>query len=232
MAVVERLPCAALETSVTDGVVRLRGYVSQRLDIKDLKRELLGLPGAREISTDLRQVSEEKCRVLDVYAPYWTINHHKEEGTSIRTANETAEFSEGDPLIVKITTPPYDTYVNIDYYSLDGRVVHMLPSPGAQGNQAPANYSATLGDLGEWIIAEPFGTEMVTVLVTPRPLFTSSRDEHESGSEYLAAVEAQLALMAKESGKDRLTADFVLISTKPKSPHDRIRETSQFEKSE
>ncbi len=227
MAVVERLPCAALETSVTDGAVRLRGYVSLRLDIKDLKRELLGLPGAREISTDLRQVSEEKCKVLDVYAPYWTINHHKEEGTSIRTANGTAEFSEGDPLIVKITTPPYDTYVNIDYYSLDGRVVHMLPSPGAQGNQAPANYSATLGDLGEWIIAEPFGTEMVTVLVTPRPLFTTSRDEHESGSEYLAAVEAQLALMAKESGKDRLTADFVLISTKPKSPHDRIRETPQ-----
>jgi hypothetical protein len=125
--------------------------------MKRLESELLALPGAKKVAAEVTPVSEDKCAVMDLYEPYWRVDKASGVGgTTIRTHNEHGELTEGDPLVVKITTPPYESYVNLDYYSLDGGVVHMVPVPRIKANQAPPSYAATIGDLGEWTIAEPF----------------------------------------------------------------------------
>jgi len=217
MPVLDRVSCAALTASVSVGTVHVNGYVSQRFDVQGLESELLALPGAKRVSTTVTPVSDEKCAVLDLYEPYWRVNHATGEATTIRTRKAGGELTEGDPLVVKITTPPYESYVNLDYYSLDGGVVHMVPGPRVEANQAPPSYSATIGDLGEWVIAEPFGTEMVVVLNTPQPLFDTPRKEVEKGSDYLPVLRGRLKQLGQGSGLKHITAEFVMIQTRPRT---------------
>ena len=224
MPVLDQVSCAALDASVQDGAVSVRGYASQRFDVTRLESELLALPGARKVAADVTPVSDDKCAVMDLYEPYWRGNLDAAEGTTVRTQNESGEFTEGDPLVVKITTPPYESYVNLDYYSLDGGVVHMVPGPRIEANEAPPNYAATIGDLGEWTIAEPFGAELVVVLNTPKPLFEKPREEVEKSADYLVALRDRLQELGRESGRDKITADFVVINTRPRPLLERLKD--------
>jgi predicted Ser/Thr protein kinase len=224
--VIEPARCAALDASVKDGTVNLSGYVTDRFDMNSIERDLLALPGARRVNADLRRVSDAVCDVLELYAPYWRHNQRADGATAIRTVNSDGKFKEGEPLVVNITTPPYDSFVSLDYYSLDGGVVHMVPGPRIRANQAPPNYAATIGDLGEWRIAEPFGDEMVVVLTTPRPLFETLRAEAEPGGDYLEVLEKRLQALTREVGKDEIKADFVVISTRPKALLERLKESA------
>lgn len=217
MQVLDRLPCVAARVSSKNGVLTLRGYVIEGTDVKQIRGDLLALGGAKTVNLHLGQLDKGQCGVVELYAPYWAINRKAGQDAFIKTRGDAREFVEGDPFAVTITTPPYESYVTIDYYSLDGEVVHMLPSKRAHRHQAPANYAATIGDLDEWMISMPYGTEMVTALFTPRPLFTSPRDEQEPTAEYLSAVKEQLSLIAKEFGEQLITADFVLVTTRPGS---------------
>lgn len=223
-AVIGGLSCASVNASVRNGNVSLRGYVSDKLDISGLEKSLLAIPGAQQVSSSLKPVGAEKCAMIDLLAPYMAIRQEAGSAASIQVRGKNNELTEGDPLVLDITTPARQSYVNVDYFSLDGGVVHMLPSPRASDNQAPPNYRATLGDLGEWTIAKPFGTEMVTVITTPKPLFDSTRDEYEKNADYIAALRKRLDQISKESGKDSVSVDFVMINTRPKSLMQQLRD--------
>jgi hypothetical protein len=224
MPVLDQVSCAALDASIKDGAVSVRGYASQRFDMTRLESELLALPGASKVAADVTPVSDDKCAVMDLYEPYWRGNQDAAEGTTVRTQSKSGELTEGDPLVVKITTPPYESYVNLDYYSLDGGVVHMVPGPRIEANQAPPSYAATIGDLGEWTIAEPFGAELVVVLNTPKPLFDQPREEVERSADYLVALRDRLQELGRESGRDKITADFVVINTRPRPLLERLKD--------
>ncbi len=208
--------CAALRFSVQSGVVAVNGYASSRLDLRQLEQTMRALPGVKGVSADLQRISDEKCGVVELYAPYWVANHDEDLGTSIRTRNRESAFVSGEPLVLDIRTPGYDSYVNVDYYALDGSVVHMVPNPRVPQNQAPPNYSATIGDLGEWVVSEPFGTELIVILTTPEPLFDTPRSEAEPAADYLEALREKLTRIAQNAGPKQLAADFVLIKTAPK----------------
>jgi len=224
MPVLDQLPCSVFNVSVKEGAVQLQGYVSRQLDIKQLEQQILALPGAKKLSANLKQVVDTKCPIVELYAPYWTGSRGAGRNSlTIQGKGQANELTEGEPLVVEIKTPSYESYVNVDYYSLDGGVVHMIPGPRARDNQAPPNYSATIGDLGEWTVSKPFGEEMVAVLMTPEPLFEQLRAEYETKTEYLAAVQEQLERIAKKSGKDKITADFVVINTKPTSLREKLK---------
>jgi len=224
MPVLDQLPCSVFNVSVKEGAVQLQGYVSRQLDIKQLEKKILALPGAKKLSANLKQVVDAKCPIVELYAPYWTGSRGADRNSlTIQSKGQANELIEGEPLVVEIKTPSYESYVNVDYYSLDGGVVHMIPGPRARDNQAPPNYSATIGDLGEWTVSKPFGEEMVAVLMTPEPLFEQLRAEYETKAEYLPAVQQQLERIAKKSGKDKITAYFVVINTKPKSLREKLK---------
>jgi serine/threonine protein kinase len=212
--VLASVPCSALSASVRDSALRVQGYVPKSVGVTGLKETLSAIPGVKTLNVDVQQVSDEKCDVIKLFAPYWTMNRQAGGAASIRTKEPNAELTEGSSLIVDVTTPGYDSYVNVDYYSFDGNVVHMVPSRRAKQNQAPPNYSATIGGLGNWVVAKPFGTDLIVLLITPVPLFDSVRPEHESTSEYLRAVEKQLQQLAAKYGPEKIAVDFVQITTK------------------
>lgn len=210
------VPCSALAATIRGDTVRVQGYLPRQFDPARLKALVDAVPGVASTKLDVQQVGDENCGVISALAPYWARNRESGAATSIRTKQDNAELREGDSLILDITTPGYDAYVNVDYYVLGGGVVHLLPSPRAKDNQAPPNYTATIGSVGRWVVAKPFGSELIVLLATPVPLFDSLRAEQEARSDYLPALQKQLAQIAAKHGAERLTADFVQVTTRPK----------------
>jgi hypothetical protein len=179
---------------------------------------LSAVPGVKTLTLDVQQVNDDKCDAIKLFAPYWIRNRQAGGPASIHTREPNAELTEGDSLILDVKTPGYDSFVNVDYYSFDGSVVHLVPSPRAKANQAPPNHAATIGGSGSWVVSKPFGTDLIVLLVTPAPLFDGLRPEHESTSDYLQAVEKQLGPMAAKYGAERIAVDFIQITTKARKP--------------
>jgi serine/threonine protein kinase len=207
-------PCSALAPSVRGGALQVRGFVAQRYGASSLKDRLEAIPGVQALDLKVESVADDKCGVIAALGPYWVRSRQagSAAGVHLRSANNA--LSEGDALVLEITTPAWDSYVYIDYYMLDGSVLHLVPSPRAQQNQAPAGYAATIGNSGNWVITKPFGTEMIALVTAPAPLFPGMRAEHEPGAAYLQALQKQLAQAAATHGQERVSVDLIQLTTR------------------
>ena len=219
---IDQIPCSALVASANDGVVKLQGFLSNPLDRERLEERILSVPGVRELSGDVHTLGVDKpdadeCDVLGLYGSYWVRNKRLNLGASVNPVQPGNTFTEGENLVFDITTPAYPSYVNIDYFTRDGAVIHLVPSPEISDNQAPANYRATLGDLGEWRIGPPFGNDLVAFLLTPEPLFRLPRPPDETGPDYLRALTKRLKEMEVKHDAARFAADLLLITTQSRS---------------
>lgn len=218
--VIAAMPCALLNAHIDGNTLRVDGYVGDAA-LGTLRDRLGKVPGVRTLKLDAQPLTADKCDVVKLVAPYWSGSRKGGEkggdkGGAVLRARNGPQLAEGTPLVLDVNTPPRDSYVYVDYFSADGKVAHLVPSARIQGNQAPASYSATVGDSGDWVISKPFGTELVVLLTTPAPLFTTRRPEVETRQEYLRALEKPLAQMAGKLGRDQISADVVQIATHAK----------------
>jgi hypothetical protein len=216
--VLAQVPCSALSAGVQGHALTVRGFVSQRYGAAHLKDTLASLPGVDTLTLEAEPLADDKCEVVKTLAPYWIRNWQAGRVAAVHVRPAGGQLREGEPLVVDVTTPGFDSYVNVDYYQLDGSVVHMVPSPRAKDNQAPPHYAATIGSAGDWIISKPFGAEMVVLLITPAPLFDKPRPESEPRADYLRALDTRLTQIGGKYGQDRTVADFAPITTKPRTP--------------
>ncbi|MGF6779882.1 protein kinase domain-containing protein [Paraburkholderia sp. GAS334] len=212
-----QVPCSALVASATDHTLHVQGFVPQRYGVAQLKSTLGAVPGVDTLNLDVQSLADDKCDEMKTLAPYWVKNWQTGRATSLHVRPAGGQLTEGDPLIVDVTTPGYDSYVNLDYYQLDGNVVHMVPGPRAKDNQAPPHYAATIGGGGDWVISKPFGSELVVLTITPVPLFDKLRPESESRADYLHALDTRLSQIAGKYGRDRIAVDIAQITTKTRA---------------
>ena len=208
------LACTALAPTVRGDTLTLQGYLADSIGQAGLREKLAAVPGLKNLDLQVEQVSEDKCGLLNVLAPYWLASRKAGRPATLRAKAANAQLVEGEPLVVGITTPPFETFVTVDYFVLDGSVLHMVPGPRARANQAPAGYAATIGGLGNWIIAKPFGTEMIALVVTPTPLFDAVRQETEPKAAYLKALEQRLGQLGAKYGRDKIAVDLLQVTTR------------------
>ena len=216
--VLASLPCTALVPTVRGDMLTVQGYLSESVGQARLRELLTAVPGLKQLELQTEQLGQDKCSVFGVLAPYWLASRKAGRPATLQARAANAQLVEGDPLVVNITTPPYEGYVTVDYFELDGSVLHMVPSPRARANQAPANYSATIGGMGNWIVAKPFGTEMIALIVTPAPLFEAARPETEPKAAYLKALEQRLAQLGAKHGRDKVAVDLLQVTTRARRP--------------
>ena len=212
--VLAQVPCSALSASTREGTIDVKGFLSQRYGAASLKVALAKIPGVQTVNLEVQSVADRECGMVDLLAPFWA--RSRTSGASIRTRAAGGQMVDGEPLVLDLATPAYDSWVHVDYYVLDGGVVHLLPSVRARDNQAPPSYRATIGGLGNWIISRPFGSELIVLVTTPEPLFTGLRPENENARDYLRALKKQLKQMTTKYGVERVAVDFVQIATRPK----------------
>ncbi|MES2150714.1 MAG: protein kinase [Pseudomonadota bacterium] len=217
-AALAALPCSALFASMRDQALQVEGLVSAGVGETRLKEILADAMGSTPLRLDVQTVSNDKCALITVFAPYWTAHRRAGGGLALRLMSPHAgpgnNMVEGDALTVELTTPGAESYVALDYYMADGSVAHLLPNLRARENLAPPHHTALIGDLGNWVIGKPFGTELLVLLTTPMPLFASVHPETEPGADYLRAVQAQLAQIAAKSGPGKIGVEFTQITTR------------------
>ncbi|MET0964691.1 MAG: serine/threonine-protein kinase [Noviherbaspirillum sp.] len=208
------LSCTALMPTVRGDALTVQGYLADSVGQARLREMLTPVPGLKKLDMQTEQVSEDKCGVLGVLSPYWLASRKAGRPATLQAKAANAQLVEGEPLVVNITTPPYEGFVTVDYYALDGSVLHMVPGPRARGNRTPASYSATIGGMGNWIIAKPFGTEMIALIVTPAPLFEAARPETEPKAAYLKALDERLSQLGARHGRDKVAVDLLQVTTR------------------
>jgi eukaryotic-like serine/threonine-protein kinase len=211
--VLAKAPCSALSASVHDQTVDVLGFVSGQDGIARLKDALQAVPGVQTVNLGVQPVAQDKCDLLKVLGPYWSANRESAHPASVHTRASRSHLTEGDPLIVELMTPAFESYVNVDYFTLDGSAVHLLPNARSHDNQAPANYAATLGSGGDWVVGKPFGSEIIALVVTPAPLFDTMRPDSENKSAYLSALDKRLSALASKYGRERVAVDLYQITT-------------------
>ncbi len=215
--VLASVPCSALVASVHDQTVDVQGFVFEQYGLPRLKDTLSRVPGVKTTNFGVQAVAQDKCDLLKTLAPYWTSNRESGRPASVHTRLNRTRLTEGDPLIVDLMTPAFDSYVTVDYFMLDGSVVHLPPNARSRDNQAPPNYTATLGSGGDWVVGKPFGSEMIVLTVTPAPLFDLLRPDSEARSDYLRALDKRLGALASKFGRERVAVDIFQITTQAKS---------------
>jgi hypothetical protein len=218
-AALARIPCSALVGSMNAQALSVQGFLSKKVGAAGLQTTLGAIPGVASVNLDVQMVDPDKCAVMAVYAPYWAAHRRAGGGAAIRLAGAGAGglvLKEGDDLMVDVTTAGADSFISVDYYTLDAGVTHLIPNPRSRDNRAPPHYTATIGSMGEWGIGKPFGTELVVLLTTPVPLFDTLRTVSEPAAPYLTEVAKQLERISARNGADKIAVDFLQITTKPR----------------
>jgi len=221
------LPCTLLAPAVRGDTLQVEGLLSDAVGTARLRELLSAVPGVASMDLKVAPLAQDKCSVVSVLAPYWLANRKAGTPATLRLKGASAASAqsmrpaplvEGDTLVLDLTTPAYDAYVTVDYFALDGSVLHMVPSPRARENRTPPSYAATIGGNGSWAIAKPFGTELIALIVTPAPLFDAMRPESEPKAAYLKALEQRLARLEAEHGRQRIAVDVLQVTTRPRRP--------------
>jgi serine/threonine protein kinase len=206
------VPCSALVPAIDGRVASVQGYLAHSVGPARLKTMLAALPGVTRVELTLHDVDDAKCPLMRVLGRYWVAS--RTAGVSLRLnpgSGRGGNLAAGDTLMVDVTTPDYQSYVSVDYFALDGNVVHLLPNAAARENLAPPRYTATIGSLGNWVIGPPFGTDMLVLVTTSVPLFEGLRPDAEPGPAYLRALDERLAAIARAHGA--IGVDFLQITT-------------------
>lgn len=188
--------------------IRLHGHVPSRAVAASLQEAVQAVEGVQEVTADtLLVVPAPYCSIIDsITAAGLSPAAVSDVGQIGKAAQAgTLRFRSGQPFVIDLRSPGFDSYLYVDYFTSDGQVVHLMPSPAATDNRIPARQPIRFGKGGfgrEATIGPPFGLELVTILATSQPLFRGLRPEVEGAEGYLKALRDALAAHEEKPRSD------------------------------
>jgi hypothetical protein len=224
-AATARLPCTLVSGDVTaaggagpGGTVVLDGVAGQgdpQARLRDAVRD--AAPGA---AVDWRVGgfgSGAFCGALDAIQPV-AAGFGAAPAVSAGLDGGRTRLRDGDPIIVRATTPAFEARLQVDYLQSDGTVDHMQPSAAYPGRVYPPGTRVAVGEpvpgFTPPTVGEPYGTDMVVVVASQRPLFAQPRPETEPVAAYAKALsEAIAAALARH---ERVAATAFVLDTGPR----------------
>ena len=202
------------------GVVNLTGHVESDQQRDAVRQRIEGLRGVKRVSDDLKVIPRPFCEVMATLEPLQEASQKAGFNLHIQPSKGcSATYYFGDDLIVDATADKPLRYLYIDYYTADrATVAHVFPNV-YQPNNLIQGSSLSLGggnDTTKWHapIGPPPGTEMLTVVSTPKPLFEQPRPDYAENAEaYLSLLSHQIRGDAAESG---VAASYCFVTTQDK----------------
>jgi serine/threonine-protein kinase len=136
------------------------------------------------------------CQALDLLRPFADGFDTTPSGLGLSLPGGRTRLVLGDLLTVNLTLPGFPAYLRVSYFTHDGEVVHLHPTPTDPARTFGPGVRIALGDPASggprWEVGPPYGTEMIVALASERPLFDTARPEAEPSDDYLAALAAAL----------------------------------------
>jgi len=202
-----RVQCGSLrKTTNEQGKSVISGIVSDDAGRLNLIRVSGALAPEYRPEFQVRVVSLPLCRSLSELDGFRTASLVAED-LQARFTGLGATLKEGDPISIEITAGDYPVDLRIDYFSLDGQVLHMLPNEKMPSVRLGAGSRRIFGSGGgeDWRAGgAPFGTEMILVVATPQPLDLGKRPSVEDAAIYLSALEKGLRQRGASAAKPNL----------------------------
>jgi hypothetical protein len=140
-----------------------------------------------------------------------------EGGVELQLANGGVELRENDPIELQVHGPSYAADLRIDYFSLDGRVLHLWPNKQEPTAKLAAGKTRVFGEASgkTWRAGgAPFGTEIISVIATAGPIdLDLTRPDVENAADYLRDLRRALDRIGRAVGAHRSMAT-LLVKTR------------------
>jgi len=200
-AAVAGIRCADLRAELTDGAIRIAGTVTSPDDADRVRRIVEALPEGTARPPAVAVASPALCEPLLLVEPLRDANAARGRPLSVAAVPE-GVFAGGQDLVLDLLSATAVGAVQVDYYTVDGGVVHLLPNPSEPAAALEPGVARRLGERSGktrfWTIGPPFGHELIVVLTSASPLFPAPRPEAEPAAAYLAELKRALAGPAAE----------------------------------
>jgi hypothetical protein len=214
----ELLQCANISTVDVQGkIVSLGGRVSSEAQGAEIRQGVQSLERGLQVNDAFDIIPRPFCEVLDLLDPFHKRNEEQAFGltASLNKQGALPVYYHNENFVLEVKTPTtFGSFVYVDYYSSDATVGHLFPNPQEPVNRFGPNRSFIVGNPSgpqPWSILPPFGRDLVTVIASKIPLFSTPRYAPESAETYLRVLHQALP---KDVSNADVAATFYFITTR------------------
>jgi serine/threonine-protein kinase len=213
------LPCTLLSANNSGATPAIGGLAGAGAPQAALTAALQSLPNASAINNSADTIDGPYCAALDSVRPYDPLFAATGSTLGLAMAGGSTTLHDGDLITINQTMPGFSGYLETDYFSNDGTVLHLYPTPTDAAQQYAAGATKTLGDPthggATWQVSAPYGTDLIIAIASSQPLFAALRPQDENASDYLPALRSALQNVASNGAKISVSA--LALVTLPKA---------------
>lgn len=210
--------CSTITVAYEDrtGAASLAGHVESEAQRAQVQQAVRAVPEVRDVRDTLSIMPRPFCEVVELLDPLRARAQQAGVGLAVGLPKGcNTVYRLGDNLVFQVSARRPLQHVYVDYYVADRDTVgHLYPGPG-DGDTGIAGTTLTIGgpdSVTKWQVEPPFGTELVTVITSPKPILTS-RPPSERAGVYLDALRAALP---SDGTSTEVGAAYCFISTENK----------------
>jgi eukaryotic-like serine/threonine-protein kinase len=212
------LPCTLLAADDSGAQPVLSGIAGAGAPQAALNAALQSLPNPSQLTNNIQTIDGPYCNALDAVRPYRPLFNDPSAQLALSLAGGSTTLHDGD-LITVNQTIPFGGYLQTDYFSSDGTVLHLYPTPTDPLKPLAAQGAKVLGDPAHggasWQVSAPYGTDLIISIASSQPLFSTIRPQDENDSDYLPALRAALQNAASAGAQISIAA--TPVTTLPKA---------------
>ena len=215
----KQIDCAAVRTQTsTQGSVSISGTVSdagQKARLIQLAERLF--PDERaEVTVDV--VPPPLCRTLVELQGMRSAGLFGDGALGLRLNNGGLQLHENNPIKLEVRAPAYPINLRIDYFTLDGQVLHLAPIAGQVAPRLATGAARLFGNPANGEIwnagGEPFGTELICVIATVSPVDLGSRSQVEQAADYLRDLRRALRQANAPTGQPNILGTLLVKTSR------------------
>ncbi|MBI1321204.1 MAG: DUF4384 domain-containing protein, partial [Candidatus Hydrogenedens sp.] len=210
----DRIDCSLLQAAMVDsGGFTVSGLAGPAASAPAIRRTIDEIAPGTPVEVAVEPVTQAMCDPLGAISQARTANAAVPKAVVVQTSSADAVYKNGQNLMLDVVAPDQTSYLQVDYFTLEGYVVHLFPNGLEKDNRLAAGKKRTLGNPAAggrfWTIGPPFGRELIVAIATPKPLFPSLRPEAELASTYLQELKKALASAGGQASPPLASALFI-----------------------
>ncbi len=204
------LSCTFLSANVTDSGASFTGLAGAGAPQLAFTSALQSFPNGVNPTSSVQTLDGPYCDVLNAIRPYHSLIPQAGLTLGLNLSNGKTALVNGDLITVDNTMPAFSGYLETDYFSSDGSVLHLYPTPTDKPVKLQAGATKVLGDAAHggarWQISPPYGTDLIVSIASNLPLFDTQRPQGEDASAYLPALRSALQNIVSAGAKVSISA--------------------------
>jgi len=226
--ILSAVPCSRLAATFIPetGTLELRGHVPDaalREPLLNAIRSQLG--DSIPVGGSMLVLPSPQCDVLSRLENLGLPQSQGQTRDSMQvgaiTQISTFDYGEDERVIVKMRSPDYPAYVYVDFFDVDGRVLHLRPN---QWENVELHHSDSPIEIGadregqssvKLVVSPPFGQELAIAYASSLPLYEGLRETIEPAEPYLDYMRTRIAELKSENPDHKGEWVYMFIQTHP-----------------